>query len=171
MSSALVSLNANSHMGAGTKRCALAIVPVKIKLEKGTKIVQTYAFLDEGSSATFCTEALMHQLNANGKKMDILLKTMGQNKPVSSHKISGLEVAALKSDTFIKLPDVYTHKSIPITKENIPKEEDIRKLCLKMNRTMKMEKCGLYRIMESITHAKRPYIQYLIVPQPIVELL
>lgn len=124
-SMSVVSLNANSAMGAGAKECALAIVPVKVRMDKGT--VQTYAFLGRGSSAAFCTETLMHQLNANGQKQGILLKTMGQTKPVSSYRINGLEVAALTGDTFIKLPDAYTHKDIPVSKDNIPKEEDIRK--------------------------------------------
>lgn len=37
----------------------LAIVPVKIKACNGSNIIQTNAFLDPGSSATFCTENLM----------------------------------------------------------------------------------------------------------------
>lgn len=107
MSGALVSLNANEVMGAGTKKCALAIVLVTVKLEKGTKIVQTYAFLDGGSSALFCAEALMHQLNVDGKKQDILLKTW--DKPSQFQA------------------DVYSHKSTPVAKENIPKMEDLKK--------------------------------------------
>lgn len=80
MSNTLVSLNANEVMGADTKRCA--IVPVKVKLERGTKIVQTYAFLDEGSSAMFCTEALMHQLNADFFFMFPLVARWGHyNRP------------------------------------------------------------------------------------------
>lgn len=55
---AVVSLVTGGYTGAGMKECALAIVPVKVKLEKGTKCVKTYAFLDPGSSATFCTEEL-----------------------------------------------------------------------------------------------------------------
>lgn len=73
----------------------MCVVPVKVKLDKGTKVVETYAFLDPGSSATFCTEALMTQLNANGKKVEILLRTMGQEKPVHNYKLSGLEMAAM----------------------------------------------------------------------------
>lgn len=76
-----------SSVGASTKKSALAKVPVKVKLEKGTKNTQTYAFLDGGNSATLCTEALMHSLNVDGKKKVILLKTIGQTKPVSSYKI------------------------------------------------------------------------------------
>lgn len=50
---------------------------------EGNQHMQTYAFLDEGSTVTFCIEELIQQLNANGRKRDILLKTMGQDKPVS----------------------------------------------------------------------------------------
>lgn len=70
----------------------------------------------------------MAELNTSGKKMKVLLKTMGQEKPVPSYKISGMKVAALKEpNTFLKLPDVFTQESIPVNKDNIPTEEDIRK--------------------------------------------
>lgn len=52
---------------------------------------------------------------------------MGQEKLVASYRVSGLEVAALKENGFLELPDVYTQKSISVTKDNIPKEKDIRK--------------------------------------------
>lgn len=109
----MVSLKDGKYIGPVSKDCALSIVPVNVKLSKGTKVVQTYAFLDPGSSATFCTEELMSQLNAAGRKMKILLKTMGQVKLVASYRVSGLEAASFKS--------------IPVTKDNIPTEKDIRK--------------------------------------------
>ncbi|XP_030214395.1 uncharacterized protein LOC115545409 isoform X1 [Gadus morhua] len=127
VSNALVSLDSEGDTGVGSKECSLSVLPVKVRLNKSTKVIETYAFSDPGSSATFCTESLMTQLNAPGQKMDILLKTMGQEKYVSSHKISGLEVAALNDNKFLRLPDVYTQKSIPVTKDNIPKEEDLKK--------------------------------------------
>lgn len=57
----------------------------------------------------------MAELNASGKKMKVGSGTMVQEK------------VALKGNTFLKLPDVFTQNSIPVTKDNIPKEEDIRK--------------------------------------------
>ena len=62
-----VQVSADDASGAG-KECALAIVPVQVKAAKGSKCIQTYAFLDPGSSATFCTEKLMNQLNVTGRK-------------------------------------------------------------------------------------------------------
>lgn len=72
ISSALVS--ADDATGA-RRDCALAIVPVRIKVAKGSRYIQTYAFLDPGSTATFCTENLMNQLKVHGRKTEILLRT------------------------------------------------------------------------------------------------
>ena len=126
---ALVSLDTARHTGAGSSGsdCMLAIVPVQVKMSKGNRTVNTYAFLDPGSSATFCTEALMDELKAKGNKADILLTTLAQKRSIHSHKISGMEVAGLEENAFLRLPDVYTHESIPVTHKNIPSQEDIQK--------------------------------------------
>lgn len=107
----LVSLEPHLPIGASNKEWTLAVIPVQVKHSRGSQIVQMYAFLDPGSSATFCTEALMTQLNAKGKKMWILLKMLGQEKPVTSYSITRLEVSGLNSNTFLDLPDA--SKRIP----------------------------------------------------------
>ena len=71
VSSALVSLEAGEDTEVGTDG-TLAIAPVQVKLENGSKSVLTNAFLDFGSLATFCTERLMMQLKAKGSETDIL---------------------------------------------------------------------------------------------------
>lgn len=65
--------------GAGEAECVLSIVPVKIKSKNSDKHIETYKFLDPGSTATFCTEALQWKLNVKGKPTRILLSTMGQD--------------------------------------------------------------------------------------------
>ena len=113
--------------GAGDHDCKLPIVPVQVKSKKGSKIVTTYAFLDPGSTAVFCTEALREKLNIAGKKVHILLRTMGQEKVVSSHMVPGLEVAGLTGEHFCELPKAYTQAHMPVHKGNIPKQSDIQK--------------------------------------------
>ena len=54
--------------GAGEDDCILAIVPVQVKAKMGNVVLQTYAFMDPGSSATFCTETLMNKLKLSGQK-------------------------------------------------------------------------------------------------------
>lgn len=127
IASALVSLSPSRPTGAGNgnKDSALAIVPVKIKLQKGNKVLNTYAFLDPGSSATFCTEQLMRKLGAEGRRTEIVLRTLNQERPVKSYEVTGLEVSSLDNDVFIQLPKVYTQRKIPVTKDNIPSQEDI----------------------------------------------
>lgn len=64
--------------GAGKDRGMLSVVPVKVKSAKGNYVVQTYAFLDPGSTGTFCSEKLMQRLNLHGRRTQVLLRTMGQ---------------------------------------------------------------------------------------------
>lgn len=105
MDSTLVS---SGLTGAGDQDCKPPIVPVQVKSEKENKIVTTYAFLDKGSTAVFCTETLMLKLDLTGKKVHILLRKMGKEKVVSSHIVSGLEVAGLNGEHFCELPKAYT---------------------------------------------------------------
>lgn len=112
--------------GAGNQDCKLPIVPVQVKSNKGTTVVITYAFLDQGSTAVFCTESLMQKLHLTGRKGRILLRTMGQEKVVSSNIVSGLEVAALEGDNFLELPRAYTQELMPVNRGNIPTERDIK---------------------------------------------
>ncbi|KAL0153188.1 hypothetical protein M9458_051515 [Cirrhinus mrigala] len=83
--------------------------------------------MDPGSSAMFCTETLIKQLNVRGKKAKILLRTMGQERPVDSYIVSDLEVCGLEEKEYVDLPKVYTQKRIPVRNENIPSQRHIEK--------------------------------------------
>ncbi|KAJ8403222.1 hypothetical protein AAFF_G00354390 [Aldrovandia affinis] len=113
------------YTGAGEAECILAIVPVRIKSKRSSREVKTYAFIDTGSSATFCSEALMNQLNMRGRRTEILLRTMDQEKTMQSYMLSDLEVCGLEESDFIELPNVFSQKDIPVKQENIPLPEDV----------------------------------------------
>lgn len=85
--------------GLEIKTVRLSIVPVKVET---VKMIATYAFLDEGSTAAFFTEGLMHKLGLTGKRTHILPRTMGQEKVASIE--SGLEVPGLTQEMFCELP-------------------------------------------------------------------
>ncbi len=74
---ALVSLETCGHTGSRRDECVLSIVPVQVKAKSRSTIVNTYAFLDPGSSTSFCTQHLMKKLNLSGVKTNILLRTQG----------------------------------------------------------------------------------------------
>lgn len=119
------SLKTCGHTGAGKDRCVLSILPVKVKSARGNHILKTYAFLDPGNSATFCSEHLMQKLNITGKRTNFLLQTMGQETVVPAHTVSGLEVSGLDSDDSYILPDVLTQKKMPVTADNMVTPEDL----------------------------------------------
>ncbi|KAL2102335.1 hypothetical protein ACEWY4_001503 [Coilia grayii] len=115
------------HTGAGASDCKLAIVPVKVKSVKGNNVIQTYAFLDSGSSACFCTEKLMEELHMEGRRTEILLRTMGLERAVNTYRVNGLEVSSLDGTEFIHLPEVFTQSRIPVSHANIVTDKDIQK--------------------------------------------
>ncbi len=97
----------------------LSILPVKVKSAKGNHIIKTYAFLDPGSSATFCSEQLMRKLNVTGRKTNFLLSTMGQKTVVPAYSLIGLEVSNLDSNDFHVLPEVLTQTKMPVNINNM----------------------------------------------------
>lgn len=125
VNSSAVAQPAGGHIGAGIQDNVLSVVPVRVKAAKGDKIISVYAFIDPGSSATFCTERLMSQLNMKGKRTNILLKTMSHEKSMPTYVITGLEISGLDKTNFIQLPDVFTQKEMPVTMENIPTKKDL----------------------------------------------
>jgi len=54
----------------------LAVVPVKVRSPDLNKAVTTYAFLDTGSTASFCSEELANQLGLSGRVTLLSLTTM-----------------------------------------------------------------------------------------------
>ena len=120
-----VTVQTNGLTGAGEQDCKLAIVPVRVKSKKGQRMVETYAFLDQGSSASFCTVDLMDRLNLAGRKTKILLRTMGQEKMVDSFIVPDLEVAGLVSDVYWDMPDLFTQHRMPVNRCHIPSQQDL----------------------------------------------
>lgn len=69
----------------------------------------------------------MNKLDLTGKKVHILLWTMGQEKVVSSHTVPGLEVAGLNEEPICELPKAYTQVCMPVHRGNIPKQSYLQK--------------------------------------------
>ncbi len=104
----------------------MPILPVQVKSNKGNKVIQTYAFLDPGSSATFCSEHLMKELNMSGKRVNIFLRTMGQEQSASCNVIDGFEISGINSNHFFPLPDVYK-KKMPVSSGDIITQKELCK--------------------------------------------
>ena len=104
----------------------MSIIPVKIKLRNSDNELATYAFLDTGSSDTIITEQLMAQLNARGQRTNVNITTLhGCDVLTSCVAVPGLEVCGYGEENYISLPTVYTQPSLPVTKDQIPTQEDV----------------------------------------------
>ena len=107
----------------------MAVVPVKVHSRKTNRTVVTLAFLDSGSTATFCTASLMKKLDVRGPKVKISLSTLEKkNSLVDSYLLRDITVSDLDENDFINLSRLYTRPEIPVNGEDIPTQEDVDRL-------------------------------------------
>lgn len=105
----------------------LAILPVKVKAKGCGQAIQTYAFLDNGSNASFCSEELAKRLNLSGKKTTLSLTTMEKENSKTNCQVVSLEVLDLDEENLVELPVVFTRPSLPVTTESAASQMDIEK--------------------------------------------
>ena len=111
--------------GAGDYDSTVAIIPVRVKLINSDKYIETYAFLDEGSDATFCTTKLMDQLNARGRRTKVRLRTMEKTRVIDTYVIRELEACYFSGTNTVKLPMVYTREEMPVSMKDVPRQADV----------------------------------------------
>jgi len=120
--------NSTTCMGAGDNiQQALPILPVRVKSVNSDKYIETYAFIDSGSTATFCSERIMHNLNLEGKKTKLNLITKGQNNVHDCFMLTGLEISDLYGNNVLSLPPIFSQESLPVTGNDIVATSDIYK--------------------------------------------
>ena len=89
----------------------MCVVPVKVKYQN--KEVTTYAFLDSGSSATFCSRKLVDRLGIEGEKKEVSLKTLG-SQSCCTGTVADLKVSSLDGDCEIEVRNVFSIDKIPV---------------------------------------------------------
>ena len=89
----------------------MAVIPVKVRARDTDRSVITYAFLDNGSNSSFCTESLMKQLEVNGQQVKISLSTLEKkNSAMESFLVRDLLISDLDENEWISLPTLYIRK-------------------------------------------------------------
>ncbi|XP_043222648.1 uncharacterized protein LOC122381925 [Amphibalanus amphitrite] len=120
-----VKLRSSSKTCADSSSTMMSIVPVKMWTDGGQK-VETYAFLDGGSSATFCSESLLKQIGAVGENVKLSMTTASvDNQQVDSRVIKGVKISDLGGSTCIAMPPMYTLSTIPVKLEDMASSEDL----------------------------------------------
>ena len=98
------------------------MVPVRVNY--GTKQVVTYAFLDQGSTHTFCNQKLVKALGISGVPNELTLNTLTGSKGHQGYAFS-LSVSSLTEDETFNLHDVLSIEDIPVTPNAIPVDKDL----------------------------------------------
>ncbi|XP_072025355.1 uncharacterized protein [Amphiura filiformis] len=113
--------------GAGVKSSESypTIIPVIVYSRVSRMSVETYAYLDNGSDAVFCSERLQKELHVKGKKTKLEIETITDDIIVDSEIIQDLEVSDMNRNNIISLPKAYTQDKIPGDLADIINQDDI----------------------------------------------
>lgn len=114
----------NFMYGLRQKMC---IIPVKVRASNG-QLAPTYAFLDNGSTVSFCTKNLQQilSLKATGQAKLSVSTVQPQGAMIDCSVICGMEICGVDENNFINLPSVYTLDKIPVSKKDIISNEDLK---------------------------------------------
>ena len=118
----VVSLHVCSNL-LPVRGCKLHVVPVFVTW--GSRTVQTNAFLDSGSTHSFCSHSLLSQLNCSPEETATINLTTIQNRTsVPSYVIRGMEIKDLDENHCLSLPPLLTLDEIPVQKNDIQSDFD-----------------------------------------------
>ena len=104
-------------------RVRLRVVPVRVWGD-GKRLVDTYAFLGEGSDTTLCTDGLIDKLKARGEPVRISLATVNGMETQVARRV-GLSAQGFDEDALIHLPNVISVTFLPGLRSSIPTSRDL----------------------------------------------
>ena len=116
-------VGSNMHTGAGCSK-GLTIVPVKIKGNGQNKVICTYAMLDTGSTASFCSEDILKELGISGTRCKISLATVN-NEEQHECVMVNLNVMDLDENVMIEVTNAFSVKKLNVSLESITKQDDV----------------------------------------------
>ena len=90
---------------------SLNVAPVKIS--SGSKTVLSYAFLDQGSTATLCDERLLDLLQITGKPAKFAISTVNERADIHRGSKVNLTVNSLAGGEPLNLQNVLSVKRLP----------------------------------------------------------
>ena len=99
------------------------MVPVLVQGVAGSKSVETYAFLDEGSDATLCSERLLSKLGLKGERVHCSVDTINGLKQRTATKVT-LAARGVDEREVVQLGEVYAITKLPDLYSSIPRATD-----------------------------------------------
>jgi hypothetical protein len=106
-------------------RVALPILPVIVRAEIGCPGVRTYAFLDTGSTGTFCTHSLLDKLRVRGRDEVLLLTTLEAADSQMEVKAVSMVVSDVNDRRNLQLQVVFATEKLNVN-SSMPRIDDVR---------------------------------------------
>ena len=104
----------------------MAILPVKVRSPDGYRVATSYAFLDLGSSASFCTPSLLKRLGVEGDATELSLTSVSaENEKTCSRVVRWLKISGRDDGAEIPMPPTFTLGSIPVRQEDVVSSDDV----------------------------------------------
>ncbi|XP_055589038.1 uncharacterized protein LOC129741339 [Uranotaenia lowii] len=98
------------------------MLPVTLIGPKGK--VETYAFLDDGSSVTLIENALAEKIGAEGIATSLCIQwTGGVNKTLSNTRLVGLQILGIGATKCLPVSEVYTVESLGLPEQSLNFDE------------------------------------------------
>ena len=109
-----------------TGRHALPLVPVV--LCNSNKKVNTFAFLDSGSTHSFVTNSLLNQVGMqDAPSRQLTLTTVERGASIQTRLAAGLHITDMYGENEMELPMLYSMDKIPADPSDFPRHEDVRR--------------------------------------------
>jgi len=102
----------------------LKVVPVRVWGRSPSLTIDTYAFLDEGSTTSLCTIELMKALRLQGTRMECSLTTVNGSESKIGYNVS-LSVCGYTEGHEISMSNVLAIPELPGLSSNIPTMSDV----------------------------------------------
>ena len=115
---------------AGSDLVSIYVVHVRVSHKQSKIVINTYASLDSCSQGTFVTEEVLREMNLKAKGTTITVNTLNGEATENSKIIEGLEVSNSSDHgneflKWLRLPESYTKKDIPVGKDGIIKPDQL----------------------------------------------
>ena len=118
-----------SGTGAGCGSKGLTIVPVKVKCQGKDKVISTYALLDNGSTASFCTDDLLKKLEIEGRRCHTSVTTINGVEDRLDSTTANLEVMDIDENTFLEVPNVFSMTNLNVSADAVTRQDDVDRWC------------------------------------------
>jgi len=103
----------------------LMVAPVRVFNDDGSRFVDTYCFLDNGSQVNICSQRLTDKLHANGANVTQKITGIPGSREINSPLVS-LRVKGLKESATFSLSEVSVMKDLPDISSSIPRDSQLR---------------------------------------------